>query len=52
MACFINILSRVVRSYAPNCGVTYDCHSDDSEVSFTLLENIFSKGITHDECHL
>ncbi len=53
----INYTSRVNRTIVrdtPSCGVTYDCHSDDSigviyaqESPITLLENIYSRGVTH-----
>ncbi len=26
----VNDTSRVIRRGAPSCGITYDCHSDDS----------------------
>ncbi len=52
----VNDASRVIRmtivTDAPGCGITYDCHSDNSEVSFMLLASIYSTGITHDDHHL
>ena len=53
-------------SDAPNCGITYDHHSDDFWMPFMFLEsynillesyimlpeNIYSSGITHEDCYL
>jgi hypothetical protein len=47
----VNETSRVVRltilSDASSCGVTYNHHSDDSRAVIMLLEDIYSRGITH-----
>ncbi len=46
-------------SDAPNCGIPYNHHSDDSrgafmllEPSITLLKNIYSTSVTHADRHL
>ncbi len=46
----VNDNSRVIKNDTPNCDITYVILTI-LEVSFMLLENIYSTGITHDNRH-
>jgi hypothetical protein len=46
----VNDTSRVIRSDAPSCGITIILTT--LEVSFMVIENIYSTGVPHDDCHL